>query len=410
MTTRVRTLHLLALAVVLAVLLPAGAASAAVPGANGRIAYAVDGDIWSVAADGSDVRRLTADAAYEERPSWSPDGRSIAFARGGDVYVMDADGANARLLVAEASQPAWAPDGRSVAVVRAGSIVLVSPSGVVGRTVTEGAFPAWSPDGTRLAFTRSTQWGSPNQDLRTIRTDGTDERLLVAAEWFGFRSLSWSPDGTRIAYVPTSYKGSAVHARIVPAAGGATQDLGEAADVVWSPDGTALARSVPEVRARPANPAPGIHRVDPATGAESRLLALSPETTGMDWQRVEPEPGTLAQAQGLRLDRRVYRPGDTITGTVRWTNPGGMSVRVRQAVITVRRPGATNLSGPWDDLFPRVLGPDVAPGAMLPQRASLKLPASAPTGGWYGFATWQDAAGAWHDGPSVPFRVHGRPR
>jgi hypothetical protein len=77
-------------------------ATAAFPGANGRIAYSSEGDIFSMAADGSDQRNLTRTPdAYDFYPAWSPDGTRIAFVRDGNgvtgpssVFVMNADGTN----------------------------------------------------------------------------------------------------------------------------------------------------------------------------------------------------------------------------------------------------------------------------------------------------------------------------
>src|SRR3954470_14076283 len=89
-------------AVVLAVVVVAVAGSpaprAAVPGDNGLIAFAQDGDIAVMNSDGSASRKLTAGHEDDLASSWSPDGRRVAFARtrGGqaDIYVMDVDGTN----------------------------------------------------------------------------------------------------------------------------------------------------------------------------------------------------------------------------------------------------------------------------------------------------------------------------
>jgi len=75
--------------------------------------------IWSIGADGTGARALTADAQGANLdPAVSPDGRRIAFTstRGGgyDIYVMDADGTNvqaALVSAAKESKPAWFPDG-----------------------------------------------------------------------------------------------------------------------------------------------------------------------------------------------------------------------------------------------------------------------------------------------------------
>jgi TolB protein len=81
------------------------AAIAAAPDSQ-AIAYMGDSggnwDIYTVAIDGSNARRLTDDPGRDGLPAWSPDGQSIAFVsdRSGQwaLWVMDSDGGNQRLL------------------------------------------------------------------------------------------------------------------------------------------------------------------------------------------------------------------------------------------------------------------------------------------------------------------------
>src|SRR5215211_4760704 len=81
-------LVLLALTLGLAVVLAAPRAPATFGGKNGRIAFAstptpipkAKSEIYTMRANGSDVRRLTNNAAFEAAPTFSPDGRRIAFA------------------------------------------------------------------------------------------------------------------------------------------------------------------------------------------------------------------------------------------------------------------------------------------------------------------------------------------
>jgi len=97
-------------------------------GLKGRIVYSsVQGDLWVVAADGSDRRRLTdSGAGIDYSPTWSPDGKRIAFrtTRGSpsgpdpsNIFIINTDGSGQRQLtpprgaVAGGLFPAWSPDG-----------------------------------------------------------------------------------------------------------------------------------------------------------------------------------------------------------------------------------------------------------------------------------------------------------
>ena len=45
----------------------------------GRLVFSAEGDIWTMALDGSDRNRLTTDPADDFDPSWSPDGTGSRF-------------------------------------------------------------------------------------------------------------------------------------------------------------------------------------------------------------------------------------------------------------------------------------------------------------------------------------------
>ncbi len=73
-----------------------------------------DWDLWVMNADGSEPRALTATEYDEGYPSWSPDGRYIAYDSNADgdyeIYVMDADGAHPRRITFSPGQdqaPVW---------------------------------------------------------------------------------------------------------------------------------------------------------------------------------------------------------------------------------------------------------------------------------------------------------------
>jgi TolB protein len=99
-----------------------------------RIAFTTDCDgvyeIYSIRPDGSELRRLTRSPGNDGHLSWSPDGEWIAFASArtgfldepllhpdngqatGEIFVMRADGSDVRRLTAnpwEDATPAWKP-------------------------------------------------------------------------------------------------------------------------------------------------------------------------------------------------------------------------------------------------------------------------------------------------------------
>jgi polyisoprenoid-binding protein YceI len=108
-------------------------------------------DIAVINTDGSGLRRLTSSAAYEYSPAWSPDGARIAYARDGAIHVMRADGTGDRAVTrgGKDSAPAWSPDGTRLSWVRDGNLYLADSHGrqaaclATGMTVISAA--RWQP-------------------------------------------------------------------------------------------------------------------------------------------------------------------------------------------------------------------------------------------------------------------------
>ena len=84
-----------------------------------------DHDIWVCNLDGSGAVRLIDNAAIDEFPAWSPDGRRIAFDRksvgqDAEIVLMNADGSGPHALTDNSFDiddihPTWSPDGRRIA-------------------------------------------------------------------------------------------------------------------------------------------------------------------------------------------------------------------------------------------------------------------------------------------------------
>ncbi len=154
-----------------------------------RIAYFADhqgeADIYTSAADGTDVVRLTRDVAPDYSPAWSSDGRILFVSeRGGDqdIYVMEADGSG-QLDVSRNpwpdDSPAWSPDGRLIAYV----------------AYLDGADPHTIGDG--------------NAEIFVVAADGSDNRDLTHnPAWDGDRRGRPTVRRSRTPVAPTTRRSS----------------------------------------------------------------------------------------------------------------------------------------------------------------------------------------------------------
>ncbi len=161
-------------------------------------------EIYSVAPDGSDLRRLTENDVFDNDPTVSPDGRYIAFARRvegrGQIFSMRVDGTQVRRLTRDKRRnrlPTWAPGGHRLAFTSADAeglnreIFTVSSKGESKRRLTYNEAtetrPAYSPDGAWIAFVRA---GA----IWVMRADGSfAHRILPRSDIVGYHSLDWAP-------------------------------------------------------------------------------------------------------------------------------------------------------------------------------------------------------------------------
>ena len=198
-------------------------ASATFPGKNGRIAFLISPDIYSMNSDGSGVRQLTAMGpdrfAFNE--SWSHDGKQLVFNEygapefRGQLWLMNADGSNQRVLLAENDFDSWtpsfSPDGRWVVFTRcrtdfteACSVYRIAVEGGSLTALTElevgiqDFYPAYAPDGQSLAFKGSGRGGIVQAIYRLIPSKQAIIRLTIPSLDAG--APDWSPDGSTIAF------------------------------------------------------------------------------------------------------------------------------------------------------------------------------------------------------------------
>jgi len=225
------------------------------PPGDGRLLFsAITNDVehlYTIGADGGELRRLSRDAAIQMQPSWSPDGQRITFARAEpdpnapppSVNVASADGSGRREL-SPGAMPDWSPDGLRIAFTSeaggdgTGKVSVMNTDGSGTRqfdgTPTSDSEPRWSPDGRRIAV--SAYGGTSNDDIAVIDVHSGRFRRLTRAPGYE-HSPAWSPDGRRIAYV----KDGAIHVMRVGGSGDRALTRGRKDTApAWSPDGRRL--------------------------------------------------------------------------------------------------------------------------------------------------------------------------
>jgi Tol biopolymer transport system component len=238
-----------------------------------RIAYTKrlgDGrqrDIWTISLRTGQSAPVTADAATDWSPSWSPDGfLYFSSDRGGSMNLwrveIDEETGNA----VGALQPVTTPAPfLAHATVAAGGSRIAYSAVIQTRNLQRAAFdpgsgtfkgdPGWlttgsrswsnpdlSPDAQSLAFYSA----PPEEKIHVARADGGAVRQLTSDAAVIDRVPRWSPDGKWIAFF-SNRSGTYQVWKIRPD-GSELQQLTEAGDDVrypiWSPDGSRMAVSV----------------------------------------------------------------------------------------------------------------------------------------------------------------------
>jgi Tol biopolymer transport system component len=170
-------------------------------------------NLYTCNFDGSNVVRLTNNAAIEEFPRWSPDGTRIVFGRqwpgeNERICTINADGTGTKALTdgtRHATYPSWSPDGGQIAyMANMGSgdhdlwiMHAADGSNAVNITSSDAdeRYPAWSPDGSQMMYV------SDAPGTYQIMTVGFDDVVTqLTDDHNDYATPVWHPRGWSIAF------------------------------------------------------------------------------------------------------------------------------------------------------------------------------------------------------------------
>ena len=221
MTTVVR---LAALATLVLSGVVASIATAAVPGANGKIVFQTNRDgnaeIYVMDTSGANRVNLTRNPSEDINPHWSADGGRVVFAsnRDGnyDIHVMNGNGtgvAQVTNINANNRWPSWTNDGRIL--FQSGDlpnrdVYVVKPDGTGLTNLTPGpADYAWAsaaPTGPLIALSRFTV--AEGQHIFTLNLQsGVLKPVTPASEATVDVQANWSPSGNDLVFVHATDSG-----------------------------------------------------------------------------------------------------------------------------------------------------------------------------------------------------------
>lgn len=166
-------------------------------------------NLYTVNADGSDLKQITFDNAGDRMAEWSPDGSKIAFGSSNrdGIWIVNSDGSGLTQLttVADETMPTFAPDGRIVFQSRNRyhinpDIVIMDADGSNITRLTNNTgwdqMPDVSPDGSRIVFYTDRDGDT---EIYTIAIDGSDPQRVTNKTEAQANAI-YSMDGGRIFY------------------------------------------------------------------------------------------------------------------------------------------------------------------------------------------------------------------
>jgi len=215
-------------------------------------------DIYSVAPDGTGLRRLTSTPTDETDPSVSSSGTQVAYTERDEaeckgctetIWEIRSDGSGRHALTTQTqentiwtdSSPSYSPDGASIVYSHwaggANRLDVISAHGGKPRQLPQtGVYPAWGP--SRIAFVNG------KSGIETVRPDGSEPQLVGKAPradgglaWSRAGQLAWLEQrrGDKLALAVAEGK------RVARFPLGSLRPQYGGSGLAWSPDGSRLA-------------------------------------------------------------------------------------------------------------------------------------------------------------------------
>jgi dipeptidyl aminopeptidase/acylaminoacyl peptidase len=175
---------------------------------NGLVAYAQDGDIYTVDPASGARRAIVTGPEVDQEPRWSLDGTRLLFLRGtgdqlelgivaperpdelvmSDAMIRDGDGVK------------WSPDGRSISVT-ADPAVLIVDTATAEATPLDSDVSAtdvfWRPPNGRQVMVVG---GEEAEGLHLLNLDDGTSEPVKAPGSGSIRASGWTPDGRHFVY------------------------------------------------------------------------------------------------------------------------------------------------------------------------------------------------------------------
>ena len=185
--------------------------------ASGEVAYAQNGDIFTVDPVSGIRRQLTSGPEIDREPRWSLDGTRLAFLRGSELAtrLVVADATTGETISTSPGQPnvdtdtmSWSPDGRMITIDSVdGELNVVDPAtGSMRSLALPYAFldVYWRPPGGhQLLFLGGSNPEAPDVTLYVVNLDDQGSLQEVAAVSQGGAALrpnGWADGGQKVVY------------------------------------------------------------------------------------------------------------------------------------------------------------------------------------------------------------------